>query len=253
MEGVILLTGATGHLGREMLKLLARDWNVICISRRSVDLSLLNSSSCGRIISLHVDISDTDVDDVVDMIEAALSSIDSKLSGLVNNAYFMDVASYDDISADSCSSALRGLFEFHVGLSLELMKRHLFAPCSSVVNVSSMYAKVAPDPSVYPQGVSVNPPLYGSMKAALCQATRYLSAMMAPQGVRVNSVSYGPFPSVEVQERSPDFIRRLAAKTHLGRIGRPEESAGVIQFLLSNNSSYITGADISVDGGWTSW
>ena len=213
-----LLTGATGHLGREML-LLVRDWNVICVSRRSVDLSLFDSSLAEELLVFEVDISDIAVDKVVDMIESTLFSTGAKLSGLVNNAYYLDVSSYDDMSADSCDSALRGIFEFHVNLTLGLMKRHLFAPSSSVVNVSSMYAKVAPDPSVYPQGVSVNPLLYGSMKAALCQATRYLSAIMAPQGVRVNSVSYGPFPSGEVQDKSPDFIRSLAAKTHLGRIG----------------------------------
>ena len=253
MTEAVLMTGATGHLGKEMLKELLRDWNVICISRRPIDLSLIDTSFHKRIINLRFDIQATDVSSIVDSIEMSLARNALSLSGLVNNAYFLDVIAHDDMSTVSCDSALNGLFAFHVKLTLEIMKRGLFTDSSSVVNVSSMYAKVAPDPSNYPQGTAVNPVLYGSMKAALSQSTRYLSANMASHGVRVNSVSYGPFPSLEVQEKSPDFIERLASRTHLGRIGKAEESAGVIKFLLSKQSSYITGADISVDGGWTAW
>lgn len=253
MSGIVLLTGATGHLGREMLKELVRDWSVICVSRRPVDLSLIDPSFHDRVISLKVDIKTLDLCKIVDMVEKVLSRKALKLSGLVNNAYFLDVSSCEDVSIESSDSALKGLFVFHVGLTLEIIRRHLFSGSSSVVNVSSMYAKVAPNPANYPHSVSINPLLYGAMKAALCQSTRYLSSIAASKGVRVNSVSYGPFPSVEVQKNSPEFISRLAANTHLGRIGNPEESAGVIRFLLSSASSYITGADFSVDGGWTAW
>ena len=99
----------------------------------------------------------------------------------------------------------------------------------------------------------INPILYGSLKAALIQSTKFLSMTLAPQGIRVNSVSYGVFPSKKVQNSKPDFVKRLANNTHLKRIGNASEAAGIIEFLLSESSSYITGADIPVDGGWTSW
>ena len=253
MAGVILLTGATGHLGKEILKGLIADWTVICISRRSVDMSSIDPSFHDRVFSLNINLSTMPVPKVVDKVQQFLSSMDQKLSGLVNNACFLDVSSHDDITLVSASSAMKGVFSFHVELSLELIKRCLFADQCSVVNVSSMYAKVSPKPENYPLGIPVNPLLYGAMKAALSQSTRYLSSVHASTGVRVNSVSYGPFPSLEVQENSPEFISRLASNTHLGRVGMPEESAGVIKFLLSGDSSYITGADIAVDGGWTAW
>lgn len=253
MRGIVLLTGATGHLGREMLKALVADWNVICLSRSSIDLSLIKPCLQERVINLLVDIKNSDLQKIVDKLEAILVCRCTKLSGLVNNAYFLNVDSHNDMSSESCDSALNGLFAFHVNLTLEIMKRGLFANSSSVVNISSMYAKVAPNPSMYPPEIAINPLLYGAMKAALSQSTRYLSANMASKGIRVNSVSYGPFPNFEVQKKSPEFVAKLASNTHLGRIGMPEESTGVVTFLLSELSSYITGSDISVDGGWTAW
>ena len=83
--------------------------------------------------------------------------------------------------------------------------------------------------------------------------TRWLACNYGQSAIRVNFVSPGPFPRSEVQEANPEFIKILAAHTPLGRIGRPEEVAGVVTFLASNAASYVTGSDISVDGGWTSW
>ena len=253
MHRAIVLTGATGHLGIEMLKVLVKEWSVICISRRPIDLKLIDHDLQGRVISIRSDIKEFGKDKIVDQIEEIVLGRSLKLAGLVNNAYFMENKDHLDISDNACAAALHGVFEFHVSLTLELMKRELFASPCSVINVSSMYAKVAPNPTNYPEGVGINPLLYGAMKAALCQSTRYMSAMFAHKDVRVNSVSYGPFPNQVIQEKSPEFVEKLAKNTHLGRIGKPEESAGIIRFLLSSESSYITGADISVDGGWTAW
>ena len=79
----------------------------------------------------------------------------------------------------------------------------------------------------------INPILYGSLKAALIQSTKFLSMTLAPQGIRVNSVSYGE-PIKKVQNSKPDFVKRLANNTHLKRIGNASEAAGIIEFLLSN-------------------
>ena len=200
MPGIVLLTGATGHLGREILKALVSDWSVICLSRRPVDLTFFDSSLRDRVICLNVDIKNLDLYEIVDMVEEIISRKDLKLSGLVNNAYFLDVNSFEDVSIESSESALKGLFSFHVGFTLEIIRRNLFADPSSVVNVSSMYSKVAPKPANYPDDISFNPLLYGSMKAALSQSTRYVSSIVASKGIRVNSVSYGPFPNDEVQK-----------------------------------------------------
>ncbi|MGA8516296.1 MAG: SDR family oxidoreductase, partial [Burkholderiaceae bacterium] len=73
------------------------------------------------------------------------------------------------------------------------------------------------------------------------------------EGIRVNSISPGPFPSASVQQNNPIFIEKLAGKVPLGRIGQADEMKGAALFLASAASSFVNGANIVVDGGWTCW
>ncbi len=98
-----------------------------------------------------------------------------------------------------------------------------------------------------------NPLEYGVGKAGIQQMTRYLAVHWGRSGVRVNCISPGPFPNPKVQEKNPDFMERLAAKSPMGRIGQSHEIAGSVAFLLSDAASYITGQNLAVDGGWTTW
>jgi len=123
----------------------------------------------------------------------------------------------------------------------------------SIVNISSMYGMVAPDPVMY-EGTPFppNPPNYGAGKAALIQLTRYAAVQLAEDNVRVNSISPGSFPDESVQEED-NFVERLEKRVPLGRIGQPKEVGNAVAFLVSPASSYITGHNLVVDGGWTVW
>ncbi len=116
-----------------------------------------------------------------------------------------------------------------------------------------MYAMVSPDLGVYDSGNVANPPFYGAAKGALLQWTRYAACEFGKEGIRVNSISPGPFPSDAVQEKDPDFIMRLAKKVPMGRIGLAKEIKGPTLFLASSASSYVNGSNLVVDGGWTCW
>ena len=96
----------------------------------------------------------------------------------------------------------------------------------------------------------LNPPSYGASKAGVIQLTKYFATYLANDKIRVNSISPGAFPSQEVQ-KSPGFIKNLILKIPLGRIGLPEDLGGPIVFLASDSSSYITGQNFCIDGGWT--
>lgn len=123
----------------------------------------------------------------------------------------------------------------------------------SIVLFSSMYGSVSPDPRVYEAPMNINPVEYGVGKAGIVQMTRYLAVHWAKKGIRCNCVSPGPFPNPGVKEKNPAFVERLAYKVPMGRVGKQEEVAGAVSFFLSDASSYVTGQNLFVDGGWTSW
>ncbi len=116
-----------------------------------------------------------------------------------------------------------------------------------------MYAHVAPDYRIYDGDEHVNPPSYGAAQAGVIQLTRYLASFLAPEGIRVNCISPGPFPFEETQKENPGFIKHLAGKNPMGRIGFPHELKGAAAFLCSDASSFITGQNLCVDGGWSVW
>lgn len=125
--------------------------------------------------------------------------------------------------------------------------------CGTILNIASMYGIVAPDHRLYDGKKYANPPSYGAAKAGVLQLTRYLSSFLSPHGIRVNAISPGPFPYESTQKENPAFIERLAGKNPMNRIGKPFELKGAAALLCSDAASYITGQNISVDGGWTAW
>ena len=124
---------------------------------------------------------------------------------------------------------------------------------SSMIFFASMYGLVAPDPRVYHPPMNPNPIEYGVGKAGVVQMTKYLAVSWGERGIRVNAIAPGPFPSTAVQQQHPEFVDRLARKVPLGRIGRQEEIAGTVVFLAAAASSFLNGATLGVDGGWTAW
>ena len=122
----------------------------------------------------------------------------------------------------------------------------------SIVNFCSMYGLVAPDFGIYGENPQRNPPSYGSAKGGVLQLTKYAASDLAKYGIRVNCVSPGPFPKPSNQT-DPAFNAQLAGKTMLKRFGKNTEIAGAVALLASDASSFMTGSNICVDGGWTAW
>jgi NAD(P)-dependent dehydrogenase (short-subunit alcohol dehydrogenase family) len=124
---------------------------------------------------------------------------------------------------------------------------------ASIVNIASMYGIAAPDSRIYSNPDQASPFHYGPAKAALLQLTRHMAAEWGNAGIRVNALVPGPFPAPQVGASDPAFADRLAARTMLGRLGNAAEIGGPLLFLASRAASYVTGAALSVDGGWTAW
>lgn len=251
-----LVTGATGHLGREMCRALAdAGAHVLVNGRRSASVANLVQELRERGGS-----ADPMVFDVVDaesMRQALASRISQPLHVLVNNAY----AGGAGALSTAQSQDYRDSFEVSLVAVDALLRAVLPAMRlavkrdgdASVVNIASMYGMVSPDPRIYAGPASCNPPFYGAAKAALLQWTRYAACELGAEGIRVNAVSPGPFPSEDVQIANPDFVAKLAAKVPLARIGSAQEIGGPLLFLASPASSFVNGANLVVDGGWTAW
>lgn len=119
----------------------------------------------------------------------------------------------------------------------------------SIVNISSTYGVVSPDPRIY--GTSgVNSPIsYGASKAGVIQLTRYLAVHWRQRNIRVNCLA----PGGVLDGQTDDFVESYCARTPLGRMARPEDYQGPLLFAVSRASAYMTGAVVTVDGGWTAW
>ena len=122
----------------------------------------------------------------------------------------------------------------------------------SIINIASMYGVVSPDPRIYGDNPAKNPPNYGAAKAGVLQFTRHCGAHLAQYGIRANAITPGPFNS-PANQTDAEFISKLTAKTMMERYGHPSEIAGACVLLASDASSFMTGSNITIDGGWTAW
>ena len=121
---------------------------------------------------------------------------------------------------------------------------------ASIVFLGSMYGLVASYPDAYEGICPASSVAYHTLKGGIIQMTRHLAAYWAADGVRVNCLSPGPFPS----EHAPaGLVDRLRTKLPMKRMGQPYELKGAVVFLASDASRFMTGQNLVIDGGWTAW
>lgn len=252
----ILVTGAAGYLGTAICRRLAAAGAELLLNDRAEPelekLAALIQEEGGRARPVAADLAD----------RAAVAALCTRvqreigaLHGLVHAAHGCPALATERerfaAAADLASGAAFDLVDrLRTALERGAAENRGGA---SVVLISSMYGAVSPDFRIYRRDDQVNPPHYGAAKAGQKQLARYLAVQLAPLNIRVNSISPGPFPHGQTLLLDPDFERRLAERVPLGRIGRPEEIAGPVLFLLSDDASFLTGADLALDGGWTAW
>lgn len=237
---VIIVTGSEGLIGSAIRDYLEKQ---SCIVIR-VDIGFSEESENQYL----VDITKQDqLRSLVDSIHLKYSRID----GLVNNAYPRTDdwgKEFEDIPWDSWSKnvemQLNSCFQL-CQLVLPIMKRQ---GIGSVVNISSIYGVVGNDFTVYENTDGMtSPAAYSAIKGGLVNFSRYLASYYGHSGVRVNCVS----PGGVFNHQNETFVKQFERKVPLKRMANPKEIAPAVAFLLSTESSYITGHNLMVDGGWT--
>jgi gluconate 5-dehydrogenase len=258
MKRTVIVTGATGYFGRHLVRELAKDHHVIATARSAEKLAQV----CDGLDATPLALDLYDVERIGETITGACAN--RAVHGLVNNAYDFSqktgfntpAGRFEDMSVDAMRAGLESGVLAQLVITQAVGRRMIDEGIKgSIVNISSMYGTVAPDYRLYEGKSTFNPITYGVAKAALNAMTRYIASFWGPHGIRCNAVAPGSFPNRDPSSynatQDAEFLARLERKTTLGRVGEPRDLTGIIRLLLSDESAYITGQVIGVDGGWT--
>ena len=250
LEGkVSVITGGYGHIGKYLSKALAEFGSKVYIAGKSFRKFKERIGNRENINFIYLDILDSR------SIKKAFKEIfkkEGRFDILVNNAVYSVQNTPENISPEEFSAGIDGTLN-SVFRCIKYSIPFLKIRGGCIINISSMYGIVSPDLRIYERFPKfLNPPNYGAGKAGVIQLTKYYAVALAKYGIRVNCIIPGAFPSEEVKKER-EFISLLEDKIPLGRVGHPKELIGPLILLASEASSYMTGASIIVDGGWTIW
>lgn len=253
-EKISVITGGDGHLGLSMSEALLERGSKLYILGKSMNnlqnaKKKLKEKGLTGFEVLKTDISkQNSIQKQIEYIEKYSGKIDV----LINNAYFGHDGNFQNKTEERWKEGIEGTINSVFRMTKKVLPIMIKQKKGTIINISSIYGSVAPDPNIYHKSGFDNPPEYGAGKAAIIQFTKYIATHYAKFGIKANSISPGAFPNNQVQ-KNKKFIFSLKKKIPMGRIGKPEDLKGITIFLASNASDYVTGQNIFVDGGWTSW
>jgi short-subunit dehydrogenase len=238
---IIIVTGGNGLLGSAIVANI-REEGAFCIN---LDI---NHDTSTDLSSIWCDITDTNsINGTIELIINKFNRID----GLVNNAYPRTEdwgLKFENIDYKSWQFNVDWQLNSHFYITQEVSKYMVNQGSGSIVNMASIYGIVGPDFTVYEGTEMTMPAAYSAIKGAIVNFSRYLAAYLGPSGVRVNTVSPGGI----FDNQNLIFVNNYNKKVPLRRMGYPNDISPSVSFLLSNESNYITGQNLIIDGGWTS-
>jgi NAD(P)-dependent dehydrogenase (short-subunit alcohol dehydrogenase family) len=265
---VAIITGGAGLLGRQHARAIAGQGGhavIADLSEQAATEAAQEITTATGVEALAIAANITVPADVARMVERTRDRF-GRIDILINNAaltvkgggertraYF---AKFEDYPLELWEEALKvnltGAF-----LCCQAVGRHMVSERRGVIlNIASDVGTISPDHRIYEGARSPHtgepfntPPAYATTKAGLINLTRYLATYWAKDGIRVNALS----PGGVFNDHDPVFLRNLTERIPLGRMARVDEYQAAVLFLVSDASSYMTGANLIVDGGRTAW
>ena len=260
-DRVVVLTGSAGLLGSQYTKILSDAGAILVLvdtdSKKNNELLKNNDIKFHKkSICLNVDItSKVQVTKLAKYVKKRFGRID----GLINNAFLNHAKNQSKYGVTEFETFPIDIWQ----KALELNLTGVFLCCQEIgkimaqqkngviVNISSIYGISGADQRIYGKSNLNSPVSYAASKGAIINLTRYLAAYWHRKNVRVNTLTLGGVQDDSYQNK--EFIKKYSEKTMLGRMAKKEDYNGAILFLISDASSYMTGSNLIIDGGWTAW
>jgi NAD(P)-dependent dehydrogenase (short-subunit alcohol dehydrogenase family) len=258
-----IVTGGAGLLGKEFCRTLAQAGAQVVVAdldfsaARSVADDLMREGLTAMPVGVDV----TDPESVQAMLKGTLDAC-HRLDVLVNSAALDP--KFDDSQLDKHSSKFEDYPLEAWKQALDVNLTGMFLCCQAaarqmlaqqrgvIINICSIYGLVGPDQRLYQfpgQATQYKPAFYSVTKAGVLGLTHYLATYFAGQNIRVNALT----PGGVYNNHEEAFVQNYSARAVLGRMAQRDEMNGALLFLASDASSYMTGANLIVDGGWTAW
>jgi len=261
----IVFTGASGHLGGGMFNhLLTCGATLINLGRRE---PVVPPEFAKQVHHVTVDFYDTDA--LIQTLES-LNRDNQSIDTLVNNSFDFSTKTgfnhpsgrIENLTKETFLHGIESGLYWPLVCTQVIGKGMIERRKGNIINITSMYSSVVADYRMYEGRSAFNPIIYPIAKHGLLGMSRYIASFWSKYNIRCNCLSPGAFPKIaspvgQADAQSPnkvkdnDFISILESKCSLGRLGKPEDLLSAIEFLCSDKSSYMNGASLVVDGGWT--
>jgi NAD(P)-dependent dehydrogenase (short-subunit alcohol dehydrogenase family) len=259
-----LVTGGGGILGSGFAKILAKHGASVALVDLSIEAAeraaheIRSALPDARLMPLKVDITSPDaVTGMMDRLGAEFGAVHILLNNAAGKsndvrAFFEPLETFSLATwREVMSVNVDGAFLVAQAVGGHMKRKKIRG---SIIQTASIYGVVGPDARIYEGsnylGGPINTPLvYSASKGAIISMTRYLATYWGADGIRVNSLTPGGVESGQNEA----FTMRYAQKVPLGRMAQRDELQGAVLFLASDASSYVTGQNIIVDGGFTAW